>query len=159
MKSYRTQEQPPLKQYSPKCDRTKYVDRWCYVWEADLANKVKAFGHNNTVGKTAKANGWFGYVYDNGVIPMIGLANYLAEIYTQIIFNSEIDNGLEMQPRGFRDIPEFNQATLASFREFLASDGFKNLSIDRILIERDQDILIISNKNKLCQLNTKNMRN
>ena len=52
-----------------------------------------------------------------------------------------------MQPRGFRDIPEFNQATLASFREFLASDGFKNLSIERILIERESDILIISNKN------------
>lgn len=147
MKSYRTQEQPPLKQYSPKCDRTKYVDRWCYVWEADIANKVKAFGYGNILGKTAKNDGWFGYVYDNGVIPMVGLANYLAEIYTQIIFNGEIDSGLEMQPRGFRDIPEFNQGTLASFREFLTSDGFKNLSIERILIERESDILTISNKN------------
>jgi len=149
MKSYRNQEQPPLKQYSPKCDRTKYVNRWCYAWEADVANKVKAFGFNNIVGKTAKANGWFGCVYENGVIPMIGLANYLAEIYTQIIFNGEIDSGLEMQARSFRDVPEFNQVTLAFFREFLASDGFKNLSIERILIEREQDILIISNKNKL----------
>lgn len=149
MKSYKNQEQPPLKQYSPKCDRTKYGERWCYVWEADVANKVKAFGFNNIVGKTAKANGWFGYVYENGVIPMIGLANYLAEIYTQIIFNGEIDSGLEMQARSFRDVPEFDQVTLAFFREFLASDGFKNLSIERILIEREQDILIISNKNKL----------
>jgi hypothetical protein len=148
MKSYKTQEQPILKQYSPKCDRTKYVDRWCYVWEADVANKVKAFGYGNILGKTAKNDGWFGYVYDNGVIPMVGLANYLAEIYTQIIFNGEIDSGLEMLPRGLRDIPELNQAALLSFKEFLASDSFKNLSIERILIERESDILTISNKNK-----------
>jgi len=148
MKSYKTQEQPILKQYSPKCDCTKYVDRWCYVWEADVANKVKAFGYGNILGKKAKKDGWFGYVYENGVIPMVGLANYLAEIYSKIIFNGEIDSGLEMQPRGLRDIPELNQAALLSFREFLASDGFKNLSIERILIERESDILTISNKNK-----------
>jgi len=76
------------------------------------------------------------------------LANYLAEIYTQIIFNGEINSGLAMLPRGLRDIPELNHAALLSFKEFLASDGFKNFSIERILIERESDILTISNKNK-----------
>lgn len=123
-------------QYSYKCTNIPSPSgEWRAVWQKEVANKVGNFKH--AIVERAKGEKWFGCVFENWLVHESGLANYLAEIFTQKIFDQERD---EMGVRAYRNIPELNYAELGEFREFLKSREFGMMDVETILNARIDDI-------------------